>query len=144
MEKKGPNPRYITRQAADGIISKLNWRYEEWMQDWPLEISQEINIKDCLQEYKNLQSDDEKFVLMQGILYALDEETTNSELEYYWKEISELLIKDFKIHEYTIFYWGLYEGGENEDPATEGFRITPLMQEIWNKNNDTTTKAKNH
>ena len=147
MKKGKPIPKYITRQAADKLINRLNWRHEDWMQDWPLEISQEINIDDCILEYKKLINEDEMFLLMKGILYALDGESTDSELEFYWKEVSELLIKDFKVHEYTIYYWCLYEDGLNEDPETEGFRITPLMQEIWNTrktNNDTTTTAKMH
>ncbi len=110
----------------------------DWMQDWPLEITDEISIRDCLNEYRKLSDDDEKFLLMCAILYALDEESDEVEFEIYRAEATELLNLDFPIHEFTVFYWTLYDNPEFED----GFKITPLMREVWktNEKNDTTTK----
>lgn len=106
----------------------------DWMQDWPLEITDEISIRDCLNEYKKLSDDDEKFLLMKAILYTLDEEMNENELELelYSDEVIELLNRDFAIHEFTVFYWTLYKHPESEN----GFEITPLMRKVWDMNEE--------
>lgn len=121
-----PAPRFSTQAALIAINEKLNWPYENWMQDWPLEISNKIDLPICIQEYSKLVDDDEKFLLMKGLLYALDE-LQGEKFEVYSKKIIEFLKSDFGIHEFTIYYWTCY-GSEYES----GFTITTLMREIWN------------
>jgi hypothetical protein len=128
MKANKPDPRYTTRAAADSLIAKFGWTCKDWMQDWPLEISNEVQIDDCIQEYERLTDEDEKFLLMKAILYALDEVTADEDFKYYNNQVSNLLIKDFNLHEFTVYYWTLYE-----NPEFEGFRITPSMRQIWNK-----------
>ncbi len=113
----------------ESIIAKFKWSHHDWMQDWPLEISDEINIYECLQEYGGLTNEDEKFLLMKAVLYALEEVKSEEEFEKYGEQVSELLNKDFSIHISTIYYWTLYS-----DEEFDGFRITPLMRIIWNNN----------
>lgn len=126
MSSLEPTPRYITGQAMTSIIEKFHWRLDDWMQDWPLEISEEIDLRFCLQEYSQLVDDDEKFLLMKGILYALDT-TVGKDFERFVKKTVKLLKDDFDLHKFTIHYWTLY----NTD-FEDGFRITPLMRDIWN------------
>lgn len=98
------------------------------MQDWPLEISHEINLAFCLREYCKLTDEDEKFLLMRGILYALDD-VQGDDFEPYSQRTIELLKTDFDLHKFTIHYWTLYRDYPDE---SEGFTITPLMRDIWN------------
>jgi hypothetical protein len=128
MSSLEPTPRYATREAVISIIERFKWPYEEWMQDWPLEVSNEINLAFCLKEYPKLVDDDEKFLLMEGILYALDE-VQGEDFEKYSKKTTELLKIDFDLHKFTIYYWTLYNDGPEEH---DGFTITPLMRDIWN------------
>ncbi|QKJ29868.1 hypothetical protein HQ865_08900 [Mucilaginibacter mali] len=125
MARPKPDPRYITREAFISIREKIEWPYGDWMQDWPLEISDKIDLASCLGLYPRLIDEDEKFLLMQGMLFALDEANEN-DLKLYSQKITEVLKSDFDIHKSTIYYWTLY-GTESED----GFTITPLMQRIW-------------
>jgi hypothetical protein len=127
-----PQARFATAAATKSVSSKLNWRHENGMQDWPLEVSHEINISEALATYDS-SSEDEKFVIMEGLLYALDEVEEKSDFNKFSLQIGDLLERDFSLHEYTIYYWTLY-GSENVDE----FNITPLCREIW-KTKKTTT-----
>lgn len=128
MNTTEPTPRYHTPKARLSIIEKFKWRYENWMQDWPLEVWDEIDLTACLKAYPKLIDDDEKFLLMRGILYALDE-VQGDDFEPYSQKTIALLKTDFDVHKFTIYYWTLY--GDNPDEG-EGFTITPLMRDIWN------------
>ncbi|GAL86023.1 hypothetical protein MYP_3252 [Sporocytophaga myxococcoides] len=97
------------------------------MQDWPLEISNEIDINICLKEYGQITDEDEKFVLMEAILYALDEFENKKNFENIADQVRDLLNQDFEIHKYTIYKWTLYES------EIEEFRITPLLRRIWDE-----------
>lgn len=123
MDKTEPSPYFENREAFISIIDKFHWPYEDWMQDWPLEISEKIDLAYCLQEYPNLVDKDEKFLLMRGILYALNE-VQEEYFELYSQKTANFLKRDFDIHSYTIHYWACYSCG------SDGFRITPLMREI--------------
>ena len=102
------------------------------MQDWPLEISHEIAIADCLREYPLLSDEDEKFLLMHAILYALDDITDEALFAIYAREVEYLLREEFSLHRNTIYYWTCYAMGEDETNEEDGFQITPLMRTIWN------------
>lgn len=102
------------------------------MQDWPLEVSHQINVEDALVVYDNA-SEDEKFVIMQGLLYVLDDVVEKADFDKLSIQIERLLEKDFSVHEYTIYYWTLYG-----TPWMEGkFNVTPLCREVWKKKKTT-------
>lgn len=131
---QAPPFRYYTPKAFESITKQFGWPYESWMQDWPLEIWNKIDIELCLREYPQLKNDDEKFLLMEGILYVLDE-IQGEAFEIYSQKTMDLLKSDFHIHEYTIYYWTLYDKYPNENETLkedEIFRITPLMRHLWN------------
>ena len=125
MNKSEPEYRYATRAAILTISEKFKWPFENSMQDWPLEVSDKIDLDVAIREYPNLTDDDEKFVLMQGILYALDG-LQGEDFDRYSIPITKLLKENFNLHQATIHYWTLY----NTD-FEDGFRITPLMRNIW-------------
>ncbi len=125
MKAPEPDYRFYTLEARSAIIERFSWPFEDWMQDWPLEVSEKIDLSFCLQEYPKLTNDDEKFLLMEGILFALDE-VQGEEFEPYSQIAAGFLKTDFDTHEFTIYRWTLY-GTNFED----GFTITPLMRDIW-------------
>jgi len=129
MEMREPESRYVTKAATDSLTAKFGWSHEDWMQDWPLEISNEILLDDCLREYDGLTDDDEKFLLMTAMLYALDEKN-EEEAGLYTDRISKFLNRDFDIHKHTIYYWALYSNLEPEDE----FRMASFLRGVWNNN----------
>jgi hypothetical protein len=128
MEADEPQERLGTRKAIDSLANRLGWTHEGWMQDWPIEIADEIEIRPCLEAYGGF-DEDERFVAMEGMLYALDLCSDKKKFNQFWTELSPILERDFHIHEYTIYYWTLF--GE---PNAEGiFSITPMCRNVWAK-----------
>lgn len=116
---------YHSPEALTAIVEKFKWPYENSMQDWPLEISDQIDLAFCLEEYPKLTATDEKFLLMRGILYALDEYKAD-DIDKYVQKTAGFLRADFDIHKATVYYWTLY-GTQIRD----GFNITPFMRTVW-------------
>lgn len=114
-----PIPRYGTKQAIDELAEELNLPNEKWMQDWPLEVIEPSDIEIYIGHYEKLTDGDKKFVLMEGIIVALELQQTEEVFLKYWNKVKPILEKDFDIHEYTI-YWA---GGNS--------RIGPFMKQLW-------------
>ncbi|MBD1366053.1 hypothetical protein IDJ77_19740 [Mucilaginibacter sp. ZT4R22] len=125
MNNQEPELRFATRAATQSIIDKFKWPFEEGMQDWPLEVSDEIDLAFCIQEYPKLVDEDEKFLLMHGMLFALDE-TQGEPFAQCSYQISEFLKADFDIHKYTIYYWACFK-----DNIADGFAISPMARNVW-------------
>lgn len=119
--------RFPSAEAYAAIIKRFGWRDDSWMQDWPLEISHEIDLQYCISEYCNLESDDEKYLLIQGVLYALAEINDDILFIRYITAVREILEYDFEVHKSTIYYWTLYENAYSIDE----FNITPMARELW-------------
>jgi hypothetical protein len=68
--KMNPKARYGTRKAIDELAKELNLPNEEWMQDWPIEVIKPSDIETYIEHYEKLTDEDKKFVLMEGILEA--------------------------------------------------------------------------
>jgi hypothetical protein len=125
-----PPVRYPTREAIDKLSKKLNLRHEDWMQDWPIEVVVFSDIEKYLACYETLTDEDEKFVLMEAIIDATENQKTEDSFIAYCCRVKQLLQKDFGIHEYTIHYWSCFETDSLEDC----WRITPLMRQLWYDN----------
>ena len=122
-----PTFRCGTRKAIDELAVELNLPNESWMQDWPIEVIVPTDIKIYLNHYEKLTDDDKKFVLMEGILDAIEYQPTEELFLKYWNRVKEILDKDFAIHDYTIYYWACF-GNENLDDC---WKITTLMRKLW-------------
>jgi hypothetical protein len=97
--------RYGTRKAIDLLAKNLKLPNEKWMQDWPYEVVNSMDIEKYITHYNSLIDEDEKFVLMRGIIQANEEQTTEELFIKYWNKIKPILEQDFEIHKYTIHYW---------------------------------------
>ena len=126
MDTQEPKSRYASSDAIRSVAKIFRWTNEEWMQDWPLEISEEVDIQKCLEGYDDLK-EDEKFVLMEAMLYALDETVDNKKFDQFSTEISEILKRDLELHEYTVYYWTMYGSPE----IIGDFNVTPMCRQVW-------------
>ena len=124
---KEPKPRYVTSKAIEELSKELNLRYEQWMQDWPYEVVAVGDIEKYIAHYKTTVDEDKKFVLMMAIIHATTGQRQETDFEKYWNIIKPLLIDDYSIHEYSIFYWSTFE----IDDLTDCWIITPKMRQLW-------------
>ena len=110
------------------LAEELNLPYEEWMQDYPREVINHCEIDKYIDHYITLIDEDKKFVLMEGIIQATEEQETEELFTEYWHKIKPLLEKDFAVHEYTIYYWSCLD-----DEDIDCWKITPLIRQLWNE-----------
>jgi hypothetical protein len=127
---KEPNFRCGTRKAIDELAKELNLPNNEWMQDWPFEVIVPADIQKYIEHYQNLSDEDKKFVLMEGIIQATEEQPTEELFTKYWNIIKLILENDFHIHEYTLHDWACFDS-KNLD---ECWRIAPLLRQFWTDN----------
>lgn len=116
-----------TKKAIDELARELNLPNDKWMQDWPYEVVISSDIEKYINHYNTLTDDDKKFVLMEGIIQSIEDQSTDALFNRYWNIVRPLLKADFKIHEYTIYYWSCFDN-ENIDDC---WNITPLMRQLW-------------
>lgn len=126
MKIKEPKYRCGTKKAIDELVAKYNYPYADWMQDWPYEIADSKEIKNYFLHYEEQTDEDKKFILMEMLIQALTHIENKEEFNKNWTCLKQLLVKDFKIHEYTIFYWSCF--GEN---LSNCWKITPFIRELW-------------
>jgi len=122
--------RCATRKAIDELAQELNLANEEWMQDWPIEVTNPYDIDRYLDHYRTLTDDDKKFVLMEGIIDATEYQTTDKLFIKNCEKVKLLLEKDFPIHAYTIYNWACFD----IEDIDEWWKITPLIRKIWQDN----------
>ncbi|HSY76811.1 MAG TPA: hypothetical protein VK890_08140 [Bacteroidia bacterium] len=123
-----PEFRCATKRAIDELASELNLVNEPGMQDWEYEVAEPNDIERYITHYKKLTDDDKRFVLMEIIIQATNDQPDTAGFSKYWNVIKPLLQNNFKIHEYSVFYWSCFDNKNIEDC----FTITPNMRELWN------------
>lgn len=128
MKVEEPKFRCGTKKAIDELVAQYNYPYAEWMQDWPYEIAEPNEIENYFRHYEEQIDEDKKFSLMEMLIQALTDIENETDFNKYWKILREKIIEDFKIHEYTVFYWSCF--GEN---LSDCWKITPSMRELWNE-----------
>jgi hypothetical protein len=122
-----PTHRYRTRKAIDELAVELNLPNENWMQDWPIEVIETADIQIYIDHYEKLTEDDKKFILMEGILDAIEYQPSVELFLKYWNRVRRFLDKDFAIHEYTIYTYACLDTEAIEDC----WKLTPTIREIW-------------
>jgi len=116
-----------TKKAMQELAAELNLTFENWMQDWPIEVIEPNDIKTYIEHYEKLADNDKKFVLMEGILDAIEYQPSEELFLKYWNRVKGILVKDFFIHEYTIYKYACFDA---EDIET-CYKLTPEMRKIW-------------
>ena len=121
--------RYESIKAMDELAKELNLLNEKWMQDCPYEVVQPNDIEKYLKCYNETKDDDKKFILMKMLIQSIDEQINKEKFLYYWNIVKILIEEDFLIHEYTIWYWCIFE----EEDINNAWKITPFLRELWYK-----------
>jgi hypothetical protein len=122
-----PNFRCGTKRAIEELALELNLPYDSTMQDWSYEVSNPNDLYKYISHYSTINDDDKKFVLMEMILQALNDQFNEQQLLSGWEMVKPILVSDFNVHEYTISHWkDLIE--ENFDNCKV---LSQLLKELW-------------
>jgi hypothetical protein len=127
--------RYIGSATRARIAALASVAGDEWMQDWPLEVSDPSRLHEFIDLLKGAESDDDRFALMELVLYSLDKADPAKQREA-WLVVEPMLEQEPGLYAREIIYWAL--GDETDDGIgklddlgeDEGFSITPLMRPV--------------
>lgn len=122
-----PTFRCGTRKAIDELSEELNIPHNSSMQDWSYTEGNPDDIEKYISHYYLTTDDDKKFVLMEIIIQATEDQNTEELFIKYCETIKPILEANFKLHEFTIHYWACFDN-ENIDDC---WRIATLMRQLW-------------
>jgi len=136
--------RFITPEAL-GRVARCAGVSDD-PQDWPYEVPDASRVDEFIDLYEATVDDDERFALMELILYSLDESPEEVVLRWprvmpqagraRWPQVEELLVAAGPLHAHQIIYWscveagpdGVWRGNEAWVGSPEMFGITPLAR----------------
>jgi len=129
-DKNEPKEPYISHEIMEKLAKDLNIAFENWMQDWPYEVVNKNDIEKYLEYYNTVNDKNKKFKVMEMLIQSIEEQENEEKFLYYWNIVKRLIEKDFLIHEYTIWYWCLFEEID-EDHMKDAWKITPFLRRLW-------------
>ncbi len=118
-----PTFRCGTRKSIDELSKELNIPYDTSMQDWSYTEGKPEDIEKYIALYNSTTNDDNKFVLMELIIQATEDQTEKTSFHKYWDIVKNILQKDFTIHEYTVYYWSCFDTQNIDDCWSVSFPI---------------------
>ena len=127
-----PTFRCGTRKAINELSEELNIPYDSSMQDWSYTEGKSEDIEKYISHYELTKDDDKKFVVMEFIIQATEDQNTEDLFLKYCESIKPILETDFKLHEFTIYYWACFDK-ENLDDC---WKIATLMRQLWADNHN--------
>ncbi|WP_109831819.1 hypothetical protein [Reichenbachiella versicolor] len=121
-------PKYRFGGNWEELATLFNYTIDSLSQDWTYEIAEPERIDDYIQAYnKEIKNEDTKFSLMEMIIQALEDQGSIELIKLKWALVKPLLLKDFDLHQFTIFYWSCWDNENIED----SWVVTPLFRELW-------------
>jgi hypothetical protein len=127
-----PKFRCGTNKANYELADELNLPIDSSTQDWSYTAGNPNDIEKYISHYNLTPDEDKKFVLMEIIIQATEDQPEKANFQKYWDKIKTLLETDFSTHEYTIFYWSCFD----EQNIENCWRISENMRELWKSNID--------
>lgn len=121
-------PEFSYYAAWEELAERFNYSIDPEEQDWTYIIAEPERIEDYLSVYEELDGKAAKFSLMEMIMQALNGQD-EEDFESFWEKVKALLDQDFDLHEYTIYYWCVWENDNLEDC----FSISEHMRDYWIK-----------
>lgn len=121
--------KFPTKETIKKLTKDLNLKgADEYTQDWEDAVVNSNQLSEYISYYKdNKLNLNEKSTLMRLILEAYNDVIEfNPKNDKYGKEIKDLLINDYPVHEETIKYWSC----DSED-LEDCFAITPFIRECY-------------
>ena len=131
-----PKFRCGTKKAKYELADELNLPIDSSTQDWSYTAGNPNDIKKYISHYNLTPDEDKKFVIMEIIIQATEDQREKANFQKYWDKIKTLLETDFSTHEYTIFYWSCFD----EQNIENCWRISENMRELWKNNIDNITE----
>ena len=125
-----PTFRCGTRKAIDELSEELNIPHDSSMQDWSYTEGNPDDIEKYILHYSLTKDDDKRFILMEFIIHATEDQNTEESFLKYCERIKPILESDFKLHDYTIHYWACFDN-ENIENC---WKISPFMRQMWTDN----------
>ena len=132
LDNNEPKEPYISHEIIEKLVKDLNIPFENWMQDWPYEVVDKNDIEKYLEYYITVNDEGRKFKVMEMLIQSIEEQESEENFIHYWNIVKHLIEKDFLIHEYTIWYWCLFEEID-EDHIEDASKITPFLRNLWYK-----------
>jgi predicted protein tyrosine phosphatase len=123
-----PNFRCGTKRAIEELADELNLTFNSDMQDWSYEVANPNDIEKYILHYNSTTDENKKFVLMEIIIQATNDQNEEADFLKYWSKIKSILQENFTLHEFTIFYWSCFDNQNLNDTWT----ITLFLRELWN------------
>ena len=118
----------VTRKAIEDLTRNLNLQYTlSDYQDWEFIVGKPENIEKYINYYTTEVDEDNKFAVMEIIIQATEDQTTENEFLKYLKIVRKLLKENFCLHEYSVFYWSCFENENIEDC----WKVSPYMRDLW-------------
>lgn len=125
-----PTFRCGTIKAIDALSQELNIPHDSSMQDWSYTEGNPDDIERYISHYILTKDDDKRFILMEFIIQAIEDQKSEALFLKYCERIKPILETDFKLHEFTIHYWSCF-GNDNLDDC---WKIATVMRQIWTDN----------
>lgn len=116
-----------TKKAIDELAIELNLPNKSTMQDWSYEVANPDLFDVYLAHYLKTIDEDKKFVLMEILLQAVNNQVESNRFTDAWAKLEPVLRKDFRIHEFTIYYWSSLDTADNSNV----WAITQKIREVW-------------
>jgi hypothetical protein len=134
---KEPKGRYVTGHSIVFLARELNYRFEDWMQDWEYIVADYKDINRYFELYATATNDDIRFTLMEMIIETSNKGWEVGWITEIWPGVKQMLTDNFHIHEYTVYYWCSSFSDDIEDM----FNITPYMRLLWKELTGTEFKS---
>lgn len=129
---KEPKLRFVTNKAIEELTKGLNLIYDlDDYQDWEYIVGKPEDIDRYIDYYNSDIDDDSKFALMEIIIQAVEDQGEENSFLKYSEIVQKILHLNFKIHEYTIFYWSCFD----KENLRDCWKITPYMRTLLEDNN---------
>lgn len=123
-------PEFLLRWSTGAAIASLAERFglpdDPSMQDWELEVADASRVGEFVDAYTSGElSDDERFTLMELILFSSEGKGVPLAEQERWPQIVELLRRHVELHAHTIYYWSCVDAHPDDDV----WDVTPYLRQ---------------
>jgi predicted protein tyrosine phosphatase len=116
-----------TIKAMKSLVEKLDLSMDRSLHEWSIELAERNQLREVIFFYDSLTIADEKFVLMEILVQAANDQYESKGQCNAWEMIEQRLVWDFNIHKQTVHRWACPGIGDLDSCEP----ITHYMRELW-------------